>query len=278
MLKSPTLKLLLGALIFTLAAGAAFVAFAQEEESTAVGACEGRHRHAYDEYPLKALAELDMTIAELRDHLASGGTIAELLVDTDLQADLKATRLACINELETNGDLTAEQAAALRAVIETGAREAMREAIGGREWGKGDHSSWRQWRGHDGRGDRPRFEMRRSRGGRGMPDLPNLFRGMPFGSLEELLEEIEVSGSTVIMEEALRERLEEMQEALRSGSGSRGFFGFRIDRDEDGNWHLDWFGEDDDESDGDTSDDAEEDPSEESEESEDPDASANNSA
>ena len=208
-----------------------------------------------------------MTIGELRDHLMSGGTIEELLDKSELQAEWQANRLACIDELEANGDLTAEQAAALRSVIETGARQAMREAIGGVDRGKGGHFGWSRRGG-------PRFELRRSFGGRGMPHMPmipDFFRGLPFGDLDELFEELEASGS---LDEAMRERLEELQEALRSGG--RGFFGFRIDRDADGKWHFDWYDKDD--ADDDMSEDTEETPSEESEESEDTDASANNSA
>ena len=258
-MKSPTRKLLLGALVLALAAGAALAAFAQEEESTQASACDLRPRIAIYEYPLDVLAELDMTIGELRDHLASGGSIEELLVETDIQAAMEANRLACIDELEGNGDLTAEQAAALRAVIETGARQAMREAIGGVDRGKGGHFGWSRRGG-------PGIELRRSFGGRGMPNMPmipDFFRGLPFGDLDELFEELEASGS---LDEAMRERLEELQEALRSGG--RGTFGFRIDRDEDGKWHFDWFGDDDDDTEHD--DDMDED--------EDTDASANNSA
>ena len=268
-MKFPTRKLLLGALVLALAAGGAFAAFAQEEESTATSACDWRPRGAGYHIPLDALTELDMTIGELRDHLMSGGSIEELLDVSELRAEWQANRLACIDELEANGDLTAEQAAALRAVIETGAREAMREAIGGRDRGKGDHFGWSRRGGHG-------IEMRRSFGRRGMPSMPmipDIFRGLPFGDLDELFEELEASGS---LDEAMRERLEQLEEALRSGG--RGFFGFRIDRDEDGKWHFDWFDEDDAETDADLSDDSGETPSEESEESEDTDDSANHSA
>ena len=261
MMKFPTRKLLLGALVLALAAGTALAAFAhEEEESTETSACDWRPRIAVYEYPLDVLAELDMTIAELRDHLMSGGTMEELLVETDIQAAMGASRLACIDELEANGDLTAEQAAALRAVIETGAREAMREAIGGRDRGKGDHFGWSRRGGRGGHS----IEMRRSFGGRGMPSMPmipDIFRGLPFGDLDELFEELEASGS---LDEAMRERLEQLEEALRSGG--RGFFGFRIDRDEDGKWHFDWFDEDDAETD------------DEMNEDEDTDDSANHSA
>ena len=260
MMKSPTRKLLLGALVLALAAGAALAAFAQEEESTdEASACDRRHRGAGYHMPLDALAELDMTIGELRDHLMSGGTIEELLDESELQAERQANRLVCIDELEANGDLTAEQAAALRSVIETGARQAMREAIGGVDRGKGGQFGWSRRGG-------PGFELRRSFGGRGMPHMPmipDFFRGLPFGDLDELFEELEASGS---LDEALRERLEELEEALRSGG--RGTFGFRIDRDEDGKWHFDWFGQDDDDTEQD--DDLDED--------EDNDAGANNSA
>ena len=259
MLKSLTRKLLLGALVLALAAGAALAAFAQEEESAQASACDWRPRDAGYHMPLDALAELDMTIGELRDHLMSGGTIEELLDESELQAEWQANRLACIAELEANGDLTAEQAAALRAVIETGARQAMREAIGGVDRGKGGHFGWSRRGG-------PRFELRRSFGRRGMPHMPmipDIIRGLPFGDLDELFEELEASGS---LDEALRERLEELQEALRSGG--RGTFGFRIDRDGDGKWHFDWFGPDDDDTEQD--DDLDED--------EDTDAGANNSA
>ena len=259
MLKSLTRKLLLGALVLALAAGAALAAFAQEEEeSTEASACDWRPRDAGYHMPLDALAELDMTIGELRDHLMSGGTIEELLDESELQAERQANRLACIAELETNGDLTAEQAAALRSVIETGARQAMREAIGGVDRGKGGHFGWSRRGG-------PGIELRRSFGGRDMPHMPmipDIIREMPFGDLDELFEELEASGS---LDEALRERLEQLEEALRSGG--RGTFGFRIDRDDAGNWHFDWFGDDDAETDEGTSDETEE-----------PDASANNSA
>lgn len=260
MLKSPTRKLLLGALVLALAAGAALAAFAQEEESAEASACDRRPRDAGYHMPLDALAELDMTIGELRDHLMSGGTIEELLDESELQAERQANRLACIAELEANGDLTAEQAAALRSVIETGARQAMREAIGGVEWGKGGHSGWRRRGG-------PGIELRRSFGGRDMPHMPiipDIIRGLPFGDLDELFEELEASGT---LDEALRERLEQLEEALRSGG--RGTFGFRIDRDDAGNWHFDWFGQDDDDAETDEG---------TSDETEEPDASANNSA
>ena len=272
MMNSPTRKLLLGALVLALTAGAAFAVFAQEEESTETSACDGRHRGAGYHIPLDALTELDMTIGELRDHLMSGGTIEELLDESEIQAEWQANRLACIDELEANGDLTAEQAAALRAVIETGAQQAMREAIGGKAWGKGGPFGWSRRGGRGG----PGIEMRRSFGGRGMPSMPmipEIFRGLPFGDLDELFEELKASGS---LDEALRERLEQLEEALRSGG--RGFFGFRIDRDEDGKWHFDWYDEDDAETDDGMGDDSSETPSEESEESEDSDTSANNSA
>ena len=204
-----------------------------------------------------------MTIAELRDHLASGGTIQELLANSDRQAEREAAHLACINELEANGDLTAEQAAALRAVIETGARQAMREARGDGEWGKSGRGAWDFRGGRGGHG----IDMRRFFGGRGIPIMPDLFGKNLFGDLDELLEELEESGS---LDEAMRERLEQFEEALRSGA--RGRFGFRIDRDDDGNWHFDWFDKDTD------SDDDHPDTDEDMNEDEDPDASANNSA
>ncbi len=257
---SLTRKLLLGALVLALAASGAFAVLAQDDDATAdteTSACAPPTRDVSRGNPLDALAELDMTIAELRDHLASGGTIQELLANSDRQAEREAAHLACIDELEANGDLTAEQAAALRAVIETGARQAMRKALGGEGWGKGGHSGWSKRGGHGG----PGIDMRRFFGGRGIPIMPDLFGKNLFGDLDELFEELEESGS---LDEAMRERLEQFEEALRSGA--RGRFGFRIDRDGDGKWHFDWFNKDTD---------SEEHPDDEDEDS---DASANNSA
>ena len=254
-------KIILGALVLTFAVGGAVYVLAQDESTTdtETSACALRHhRGDWRRNPLDALAELDMTIAELRDHLASGGTIQELLANSDRQAEREAAHLACIDELEANGDLTAEQAAALRAVIETGARQALREARGGGEWGKSGQFGWSMRGGHGG----PGIDMRRFFGGRGIPIMPNLFGKNLFGDLDELFEELEESGS---LDQAMRERLEQLEEALRSGA--RGRFGFRIDRDGDGKWHFDWFGDDDT--------DSEEHPDDEDE---DPDASANNSA
>lgn len=261
MFSSPTRKFLLGAFVLALVAFAGFAVFAQEEESAPeAGACDWHGRGPASHISLDALAELDMTIAELRDHLMSGGTLQELLDESDLSADMAAQRLACIAELEANGDLTAEQAEALRAVIETGADQAMREAMGSRALGKRGHFGWR-FRGGRGGHD---FDARRSFGGRGMSGIPDIFRVLPFGGLDELLSDLEEGGS---IDEAIRERLEELEEALRSGS--RGFFGFRIDRDDDGKWHFDWFDEDENNSEGDS--DSEGD-------SEDTDASDGNSA
>ena len=258
-------KIILGALVLALAAGTVFVAFAQDEDTAAAAetsACALRHhRDDWRRNPLDALAELDMTIAELRDHLASGGTIQELLANSDRQAEREAAHLACIDELEANGDLTAEQAAALRAVIETGARQALREARGGGEWGKSGQFGWSTRGGHGG----PGIDMRRFFGGRGIPIMPDLFGKNLFGDLDELFEKLEESGS---LDEAMRERLEQFEEALRSGA--RGRFGFRIDRDGDGKWHFDWFDKDTD------SDDDHSDTDEDM--NEDEDASANNSA
>ena len=184
---SLTRKLLLGALVLALAASGAFAVLAQDDDATAdteTSACapptrgDGRGNH------LDALAELDMTIAELRDHLASGGTIQELLAESDAQAGLGAARLACIDELEANGDLTAEQAAALRAVIETGAHQALRaalgEAHGDGEWDKDGRGArgWRGDRGGHGIGGRGFFERR------GIHIMPEFFGG----NLNEMLE------------------------------------------------------------------------------------------
>ena len=254
-------KLLLGALVLAFAVGGAVYVLAQDESTTdtETSACALRHhRDDWRRNPLDALAELDMTIAELRDHLASGGTIQELLANSDRQAEREAAHLACIDELEADGDLTAEQAAALRAVIETGAGQAMRDAMGSKSWGKSGHFGWSKRGGRGG----PGIDMRRFFGGRGIPSIPDFFGKSPFGSLDELFEELEESGS---LDEAMRERLEQLEEALRSGA--RGRFGFRIDRDDEGKWHFDWFGDDDT--------DSEEHPDDEDE---DPDASANNSA
>ena len=254
-------KIILGALVLALAVGGTFAVLAQDESTTdtETSACALRHhRDDWRRNPLDALAELDMTLAELRDHLASGGTIQELLANSDRQAEREAAHLACIDELEANGDLTAEQAAALRAVIETGARQALREARGDGEWGKSGQFGWSTRGGHGG----PGIDMRRFFGGRGIPIMPDLFGKNLFGDLDELFEELEESGS---LDEAMRERLEQLEEALRSGA--RGRFGFRIDRDGEGKWHFDWFGDDDTNS--------EEHPDDEDE---DPDASANNSA
>ena len=263
-------KIILGALVLALAAGGAVYVLAQDESTTATetSACALRHhRGDWRRNPLDALAELDMTIAELRDHLASGGTIQELLANSDRQAEREAAHLACIDELEANGDLTAEQAAALRAVIETGAHQALRaalgEAHGDGEWDKDGRGArgWRGDRGGHGIGGRGFFERR------GIPSIPDFFGKSPFGSLDELFEELEESGS---LDEAMRERLEQLEEALRSGA--RGRFSFRIDRDGDGNWHFDWFNKDTD------SDDDHSDTDEDMNEDEDSDASANNSA
>ena len=97
--------------------------------------------------------------------------------------------------------------------------------------------------------------------------MPELFGKNLFGNLDELFEELEESGS---LDEAMRERLEQFEEALRSGA--RGRFGFRIDRDSDGKWHFDWFDKDTD------SDEDHSDTDEDMNEDEDSDASANNSA
>ena len=72
-------KLLLGALVLALAASGAFATIlAQDDDApdTEASAC-ALHLAAMGAITtrLDALAELDMTIAELRDHLASGGTI-----------------------------------------------------------------------------------------------------------------------------------------------------------------------------------------------------------
>ena len=249
MFSSPTRKFLLGAFVLALAAAGGFAVFAQEESATEASACDWHGPGSH--ISLDALAELDMTIAELRDHLMSGGTLQELLDESDLMADQQTRRLACIDELEANGDLTAEQAEALRAVIETGADQVMREAMGSRARGKGGHFGWsfRGGRGgHDfdarrffgGRSFDGRSFSGRSFSGRGMPGIPDILRVLPFDGLDGLLEDLEESGS---IDEAMRERLEQLEEALRSGS--RGFFGFRIDRDDDGNWHFEWFDEDD---------------------------------
>ena len=259
-------KIILGALVLALAAGGAVYVLAQDESTTdtETSACALRHhRDNWHRNPLDALAELDMTIAELRDHLASGGTIQELLANSDRQAEREAAHLACIDELKANGDLTAEQAAALRAVIETGARQALREARGGGEWGKSGQFGWSMRGGRGG----PGIDMRRFFGGRGIPIMPELFGKNLFGNLDELFEELEESGS---LDEAMRERLEQFEEALRSGA--RGRFGFRIDRDSDGKWHFDWFDKDTD------SDEDHSDTDEDMNEDEDSDASANNSA
>ncbi len=263
---SLTRKIILGALVLALAAGGAIYVLAQDESTTdtETSACARRHhRDDWRRNPLDTLAELDMTIAELRDHLASGGTIPELLDETDLQADHEANDLACIDELEANGDLTAEQAATLRAVIETGASQAMRDAIGSIAGGIGGHIGGSMRGGHGG----PGIDMRRFFGGRGIPIISDLFGKNHFGDLDELFEKLEESGS---LDEAMRERLEQFEEALRSGA--RGRFGFRIDRDDDGNWNFDWFDKDTD------SDDDHSDTDEDMNEDEDQDASANNSA
>ena len=106
-------KIILGALVLALAAGGAVYVLAQDESTTdtETSACAPPTRDVSRGNPLDALAELDMTLAELRDHLASGGTIQELLANSDRQAEREAAHLACIDELEANGDLTAEQAA-----------------------------------------------------------------------------------------------------------------------------------------------------------------------
>ncbi|MCY4009347.1 MAG: hypothetical protein OXF22_06305 [Anaerolineaceae bacterium] len=239
MMKTSTRKLLIGTLVLALVAIAGFAAFAQDEESAESNACDGQQRgFGYDyDSPLDALAELDMTIAELRDHLASGGTISELLQqellqESGLMEQRQERRLACIAELEANGDLTTEQATALRAVIETGADQAMREVMGSRAQGKGGHFSWRHRGGRSGHG----FDARRAFSGRDMPG------SIPFEGLDELFADLAESGS---LDETMRERLEQLEEALRSGS--RSFFRFRIDRDDDGQWQFNWFGPDEEE-------------------------------
>ncbi|MCY3835935.1 MAG: hypothetical protein OXF83_05785 [Anaerolineaceae bacterium] len=252
MMKTSTRKLLIGTLVLALVAVAGSVAFAQDEESAESNACDGQHHgFGYDyDSPLDALAELDLTIAELRDHLASGGTISELLQqellqESGLMEQRQERRLACIAELEANNDLTAAQANALRAVIETGADQAMREVMGSRVRGKGGHFSWSHRGGRSGHG----FDARRAFSGRDMPGtiiIPDLFRSLPgsipFEGLDELFADLAESGS---LDETMRERLEQLEEALRSGS--RSFFRFRIDRDDDGQWQFNWFGPDEEE-------------------------------
>ena len=244
-------KLLLGALVLALAAGGAFAVLAQDDDATAdteTSACAPPTRGDWRGNHLDALAELDMTIAELRDHLASSGTIQELLAESDAQAGLDAARLACIDELEANGDLTAEQAAALRAVIETGAHQAMREALGGdgEGWGKGDRDALGKRGGHGGRGKRG-IGGRGFFEGRGIPIMPEFFGGNINEMLEGLLGELGEDGE---LSDELRERFEQLKEELRSGGrGGLGLRGFRIERGPGGRWHFDWFDNDDADSD-----------------------------
>ncbi len=94
-------KIILGALVLAFAVGGAVYVLAQDESTTdtETSACALRHhRDDWRRNPLDALAELDMTIAELRDHLASGGTIQELLANSDRQAEREAAHHTCIDE------------------------------------------------------------------------------------------------------------------------------------------------------------------------------------
>ncbi len=200
-------KIVYAVLITIISATGTLFALAQDEgnnaenlaESVANACTQSQEPLSAEDIPLSALADLDMSFSELQDFLAEGGNLYDLLPEGANEQTAQARALACIEALAANGDLNAEQAAALRAVIESGANMALREALG-------NHAAIAGIWGHDHDGGMLGLRGR-------MPGWRVRPFGMPRGSKPS-------------------------DELGRSGQ-----FGFRITRDEDGNWHLEEYGD-----------------------------------
>lgn len=149
----------IGVMIFTASVGAVFAQDDTTSDELTAPICV--MQRAEGEHPLATVIdELGVTREDIRDY---EGTLEELLeengIDVDaLRAEYHANRtqvlLDCVDALEENGSLTAEQAENLRTAIEDGSLQILREE--GFGIGRGERN--RNWRdGRNGRGGANRF-------------------------------------------------------------------------------------------------------------------------
>jgi uncharacterized membrane protein len=122
------LQKILGAILIIAMLVSVGAVFAQEDETTTTDTafCIPMRGMMGDNPVRSALDELGLTQQDLRDYILAGGTIADFLTEHGI--DLEALRaahhaenqvalLSCVNDAETNGLITSEQANQLREAI-----------------------------------------------------------------------------------------------------------------------------------------------------------------
>ena len=125
----------IGAMLLIASAGAVFAQDDTASDETTEPICV---RESVENPLVTAIEELGLTREDIRDY---EGTLEELLTENGidveaLRAEFEANRttvlIECVDALEANGSLTAEQADNLRSAIEDGSLEILREEGFGR--------------------------------------------------------------------------------------------------------------------------------------------------